>query len=236
MREALTPSTQITAGSPGDVFMAADFKWLKQLKASGLLTEDKYWNFTTNVLVVMLPADNPKGITSLLDLVKPGMRIVIAGWTVPAGKYTNNTLTRIDTTWGNPSSSKYKGAEWENYKARFIQNIVSYETSVEQVVGKVVLGNCDAGIDYASDAKTLGGSKPKQIQIPTEVNTLGVYAIGAIKSSNHPDLAMKYVDFWLSNEGQTLLAKHGFGQTLAMITPPIWTAWMTEGLRIWHRH
>jgi len=220
---------QIVAGSPADVFMAADFKWLKQLKAGGLLYQDKYWNFTTNTLVVMLPSDNPKNITSLLDLVKPGVRIVIAGWTVPAGKYTNTTLNKIDSTWGNPTSSKYKGAQWENYKTRFIQNIISYETSVEQVVGKVVLGNCDAGVAYSSDAKTLGGSKLKQVQIPDEVNTLGVYAIGAIKASSHPDLAMKYVNFWLSNEGQALLTRYGFGQTLSMVTSPSWAAWIAEG-------
>lgn len=220
---------QIVAGSPAHVFMAADFKWLKQLKAGGLLYQDKYWNFTTNILVVMLPSDNPENVTSLLDLVKPGMRIVIAGWTVPAGKYTNTTLNKIDSTWGNPASPKYKGAQWENYKTRFIQNIISYETSVEQVVGKVVLGNCDAGVAYISDAKTLGGSKLKQVQIPAEVNTLGVYAIGAIKASSHPDLAMKYVNFWLSNEGQALLTRYGFGQSLSMVTSPIWAAWIVEG-------
>ena len=220
---------QIAAGSPADVFMAADFKWLKQLKAGGLLYQDKYWNFTTNSLVIMLPSDNPKTITSLLDLVQPGVRIVIASWTVPAGKYTNTTLNKIDSTWGNPASPKYKGAEWENYKTRFIQNIVSYETNVEQVVGKVVLGTCDAGIAYISDAKTLGGSKLKQVQIPAEVNTLGVYAIGAIKASSHPDLAIEYVNFWLSNEGQALLTKYGFGQPLSMATSPSWPDWIAEG-------
>jgi molybdate transport system substrate-binding protein len=211
---------QILVGSPADVYMAADFKWLNQLKAGGLLYQDKYWNFTTNTLVVMLPSDNPKSITSLLDLVKPRVRIVVTGWNAPVGKYTNSTLNKIDSTWGNPSSPKYKGTEWENYKTRFIQNIISYETTVEQVVGKVVLGNCDAGVAYVSDAKTIGGSKLKQIQIPAEVNTVGTFAIGAVKASSHPDLAMKYVNFWLSNEGQTLLARYGFGQTLAMVTSP----------------
>jgi molybdate transport system substrate-binding protein len=219
---------QIVAGSPSDVFMAADFKWMNQLKAKGLLYQDNYWNFTTNILIVMLPGDNPKNITSLLDLVQPGARIVIAGWTVPAGKYTNTTLNRIDSTWGNPSSPKYKGTQWEKYKARFIQNIISYETNVEQVVGKVVLGNCDAGIAYVSDAKTLGGSKLKYVKIPAEVNTLGVYAIGAIKASSHPHLAMKYVKFWLSSEGQALLTEYGFGQTLSMVLP-IWVAWLAGG-------
>lgn len=219
---------QIISGSPADVSMAADFKWLAQLKSKGLLYDDKYWNFTTNFLVVMLPADNPKNIASLLDLVKPGVRIVIAGWTVPAGKYTNSTLNKIDNTWGNPVSPKYKGPEWENYRARFIQNIISYETSVEQVVGKVAMGNCDAGLAYVSDARTTGGSKLQLLQIPAEVNTLGVYAIGIVKSSNQHDLATKYVNFWLSSEGQDLLHKFGFGETLSTASLSIWTFWAAE--------
>jgi molybdate transport system substrate-binding protein len=213
---------QILVGSPADVYMAADFKWLNQLKADGLLYQDKYWNFTTNTLVVILPSDNPKNIASLLDIVKPGVRIVVTGWSAPVGKYTNTTLNKIDSTWGNPSSPEYKGTDWENYKTRFVQNIISYEPNVEQVVGKVVLGNCDAGVAYVSDATTIGGSKLKQIQIPTEVNTVGTFGIGAVKASNHPELAMKYVNFWLSNEGQNLLARYGFGQTLAMVASPTW--------------
>ena len=81
---------------------------------------------------------------------------------------------------------------------------------------------------YASDAKTIGGSKLKQIEIPAEVNTLGIYAIGIVETTAHLDLAMKYVDFWLSHEGQALFAGYGFGQNLATVTPSIWVASITE--------
>jgi molybdate transport system substrate-binding protein len=209
---------QIYSGSPADVFMAADSKWLKQLNTNGLLHDDKYWNFTTNILVVILPPDNPRNIQSLLDLTQPSVRIAVAGWTVPVGKYTNITLTSIDKTWGNKNSSKYLGPEWQNYRNRVIANIITYETSVDQVVGKVLTGVVDAGFAYMSDATYLGQSKLKYLQIPSAVNVQAAYGIGVLKNSTQPDLAMKYVNFWLSQEGQSLLSKYGFGSTLSNTT------------------
>ena len=203
---------QITLGSPCDVFMSADFKWVKQLNASELLYNNNYHNFTTNTLVLMVPKDNPKNITSLLDLTNSGVKIVLAASSVPAGLYANSTLTKINSTWGNPNSVQYKGPEWTNYYAKVIANIVSYEATVEDVVGKLSLGlgTADAGIAFVSDA-TVQGSNLLYIQIPSDVNTRGTYGIGIIKNTSRSDLATKYMNFWLSDEGQSLLQAYGFG-------------------------
>jgi molybdate transport system substrate-binding protein len=210
---------QIYAGSPADVYMAADSSWLVKLNQNDLLYNGKYWNFTSNILVVILPPDNPKNIESLSDLASPGVRIAVSAWTVPAGKYTNITITKIDKTWGNKASIAYKGPEWENYRQRLITNIVTYETNVEQVVGKVLAGTVDAGFAYGSDAAFLGQSKLKTLFIPSDVNIQAAYGIGVLKNSTHYDLATKYVNFWLSQEGQSLLAKYGFGSTLSGSSP-----------------
>ncbi len=205
---------QITSGSPCDVFMSADFKWTKQLNNAGSL-KSGYQNFTKNTLEVLLPEGNPKNITSLLDLVKPGVKIVIADASVPAGSYTNSTLNKIDATWGNQSSPQYKGAEWQNYRSRFLANVVSYEVTVEGVVGKVNLGLgiVDAGVAFVSDATygVMSGAQLQYVQIPAAVNTVGTYGIAVINASGNPDLAQKFVDFWTSTEGQTLLETYGFG-------------------------
>jgi len=205
---------QITSGSPGDVFMAAHFKWTKQLDEADLL-KGGYTNFTSNRLEVLLPGDNPQNITSLLDLVKPGVKIVVADFSVPVGSYTNKTVTAIDNTWGNLSSSEYKGEEWENFSERFYENVVSYEASVEDVVGKVALnlGTVDAGVAFVSDATfgAMSGAELLYIDVPNEVNTIGTYGIAVVGTTTDQELAQKYVDYWLSTEGQTLLNTFGFG-------------------------
>lgn len=217
---------QIYSGSPADVFMAADSSWLQKLNQNGLLYNDQYWNFTSNILIIILPPDNPENITSLLDLTKPGVKIAVTAWTVPVGKYTNTTLTKIDKTWGNHVSPKYKGPQWEKYRERFIANVLTYETNVEQVVGKVLTDTVDAGVAYASDATFLGQSKLKYLSIPSDVNVQAKYGIGILNESTHYDLAMKYINFWLSQEGQAVLAKYGFGSTLPGTTTSIGNAFL----------
>jgi molybdate transport system substrate-binding protein len=209
---------QIYSGSPADVFMAADSSWLQKLNQNGLLHNDQYWNFTSNILVIIVPPDNPGNITSLLDLTKPGVKIAVTAWTVPVGKYTNITLTKIDKTWGAPASPKYKGPQWEKYRERVVANVITYETNVEQVVGKVLTDTVDAGVAYASDATFLGQSKLQYLSIPPDVNVQANYGIGVLNESTHYDLAMKYVNFWISQDGQALLAKYGFGSTLPITT------------------
>lgn len=203
---------QIITGSPCDVFMSADFKWTKQLKTQKLLYNDNYQNFTSNTLIVILPKDNSKNITSLLDLIKPGVKIVMPDPTIPSGSYANKTLTKIDQTWGNPNSTQYLGPDWQNYKAKLSANVVSYELQVEDVVGKVAsgLGTADAGIAFVSDA-TARGSQLKYVQISSAVNTKGIYGIAVINGTSQADPASKFMNYWLSTDGQNLLQTFGFG-------------------------
>jgi molybdate transport system substrate-binding protein len=210
--------TQITAGSPCDVFMSADQKWTKNLNNSGL-TIGSYQNFTTNSLEMIIAEGNPKGITSLADLTKSGVKVVLADPAIPSGSYTNTTCYKIDNTWGNPSSSSYiSNGSYVNFNATMHQNVVSYETTVENVVGKVSLnvGTADAGIVFVSDAVygQMSGSQVTFIPIPASVNTKGTYGITVTpytsQTSAQIALAQKFMVFWSSTEGQVLLTQFGF--------------------------
>ncbi|MCL2643451.1 MAG: extracellular solute-binding protein [Candidatus Bathyarchaeota archaeon] len=209
--------TQITAGSPADVFMSADQKWTKQLLNTNpsLLLNNRYENFTTNSIEIILAPGNPANVNSIADLAKPGVKLVLAAPSVPAGSYANSTIWKIESTWGNPNSPQYDpSGAYKNFNASIYQNVVSYENSVEQVVGKVSLGlgTADAGIVFVSDGVygTNTGAQVTFIQIPTNVNTQGIYGIGIINSTQHPELAQKFMNYWLSNTGKELLTKYGF--------------------------
>jgi len=208
--------TQITSGAPADVFMSADQKWTNQLltNSPGLLN-DQYEKFTTNSIEVIIAPGNPANIQTLADLAKPGVKLVLAAPSVPAGSYANSTIWKIDSTWGNPNSPQYDpSGAYKNFNASIYQNVVSYENSVEQVVGKVSLdiGTADAGIVFVSDGVygTNTGAQVTFIQIPTDVNTKGTYGIGVINTTQSPELAQKFMNYWLSNTGQELLTKYGF--------------------------
>ena len=207
--------TQIVAGSPCDVFMSADQKWTKQLNSSGLLYNNNYVTFTTNSLSVIIAQGNPKGITSLADLAKPGVKLVLADPSIPSGAYTNTTFWKIDQTWGKAGDAAYiSNGSYVNYNATVHQNVVSYQLTVEQVVGAVSLnvGTADAGIVFVSDA-VWGHMTSAQVQfmsIPASVNTQGTYGIGIVKQVQNSDPAQKFLDYWSSAQGQSLLTQFGF--------------------------
>ena len=68
-------ATQIQQGAPADVFAAASPKYPELLYQQGLV--EKPIKFVTNTLVLIVPKSNPGGIHSVLDLAKPGMKLVI---------------------------------------------------------------------------------------------------------------------------------------------------------------
>jgi molybdate transport system substrate-binding protein len=207
--------TQITSGSPCDVFMFADQKWTKQLNSSGLLYSNTYMNFTTNSLEVIIAAGNPKGITSLADMTKSGVKVVLADPSIPSGSYTNTTCWKIDQTWGKVGNAAYfSNGSYVNFNATLHQNVVSYQLTVEQVVGAVSLnvGTADAGIVFVSDA-IWGNMTSAQVQfmpIPASVNTQGTYGIAVVGQTTQLALAQKFMDYWSSTQGQTLLTQFGF--------------------------
>ena len=163
-----------------------------------------------------MAAGNPKNITSLADLVKPGVRLIVADASVPVGEYTNDTVYNIATTWGNPSSPLYvTSGVYLNYPAKFAANVVSYEDTDENIVGDVSLnvGTADAGIVFYSDW-AYGNMTHEQVQflsVPASVNTVGTYAICIPSEVKQTALAQAFENYWLSAQGQALLTEFGFG-------------------------
>jgi molybdate transport system substrate-binding protein len=206
---------QITSGAPCDVFMSADTKWTRQLNNSQLLLNNNYVNFTSNSLEVIIAQGNPKGIMSLADLSKPGVKLILADPSIPSGSYTNSTIWKIDQTWGKPTNLAYvNSGDYVNFNYTVHKNVVSYETTAENVVGKVSLnvGTADAGIAFVSDAVygNMTGAQVQFLHIPAEVNTRGIYGIGIIGSTSQSELVQKFVDYWTSTQGQALLTQFGF--------------------------
>ena len=204
-----TLETQISQGAPCDVFMSANIKWNAALNNTGLLYQNYYTNFTKNSLCIIVAAGNPKNITSLADLVKPRVRIIVADLSVPVGEYANDTVYAIAATWGNPSSPLYvSSGAYVNYPAKFAANVVSYEDTDENIVGDVSLnvGTADAGIVFVSDWAwgNMTGAQVQFLPIPAAVNTVGTYGICIPSESTQIALSQTFENYWLSTQGQAL--------------------------------
>jgi molybdate transport system substrate-binding protein len=156
--------------------------------------------FARNGLVIIAPPDNPAAIETPFDLARDGVKLVLAGADVPAGNYARESIARIGQEPGAPV----------NYEADVLANVVSNEPNVKAVVTKVQLGEADAGIVYATDVTPDAEEDIATIEIPDAANVIAVYPIAVTTDANEPETARAFIDFVLSEEGQSVLQDFGF--------------------------
>ncbi len=178
---------QIQQGAPADVFASADQPNMQKLVDGGLVSGSPRV-FATNRLQLVVPAGNPKGITRLADLARPGLVVVLCAPAVPCGRYAAQALQ----------------------KAGVSLVPASQEADVKGVVSKVALGEADAGIVYVTDVNA-GGGRVQGIAIPDDQNVVATYPIAVVTPAQVGRGAQAFVDFVLSPQGQRILASFGFG-------------------------
>jgi molybdate transport system substrate-binding protein len=189
-------AAQIQQGAPADVFAGASTKYGDQLAGANQI--EPYAIFCTNQLVLITPASNPASITSLKDLTKKGVKLVIGSETVPVGSYTRTVLANLDATYG------------AGYSTKVLANVVSNEDAVSSIVTKVVSGEADAGFVYITDSLA-AGSQVNTITLPADAQAIASYPIAVVSASEHQTPAKQFADFVLTPAAQQLLADAGFG-------------------------
>jgi len=180
-----TLTSQLTQGAHADVFASADMAHMKTVLDAGLVSGQPTV-FAHNRLEIAVQRGNPKGIHTLADLARPGIVVVLADASVPAGKYAQQALTKAGVT--------VKPA--------------SLELMVTAVLSKVALGDADAGIVYVSDVVTSG--QVDGVAIPDDDNIIANYPIAKLKDSTSAAAADRFIHFLLSGQGQVVLAAAGF--------------------------
>ncbi len=175
--------TQIQQGAPADVFASADTTNMD--KAGDLVSAPQL--FAGNELAIAVAPGNPEHIESLADLSDPDLKVVLAAPDVPAGKYADEILDRAGVS----------------------VDPVSLEVTVKGVVTKVALGEADAGIVYVTDVSASKGTIDS-VTIPEADNVVAGYPIATLVASEAGTDAQAFVDYVLSETGQSVLARYGF--------------------------
>jgi molybdate transport system substrate-binding protein len=178
---------QITQGAPADVFASADTTNMDKLTQAGL-NDSAPVVFSTNLLTVIVPKGNPKGITGVADLSAPDLKVVLCAEQVPCGTYAKQVLDA----------------------AKVSVTPVSLEQNVKGVVTKVTSGEADAGIVYSTDV-TAAGDKADAVAIPADINVIARYPVASVKSSASPQLAAAFITFLTGPASRAILTKYGFG-------------------------
>ncbi|GAB3239137.1 molybdate ABC transporter substrate-binding protein [Kineosporia babensis] len=178
---------QINSGAPADVFASASTKNMDQVVESGSAADPV--TFANNTMEIAVPADNPAKITSLEDLAKKDVKVVLCAEDVPCGVSAREVFKNagIDVT------------------------PVSNEVDVKSTLSKITLGEADAGLVYVTDVKS-AGEEVSGVEIPADVNASTAYPIATLEESKNADLAKAFVDYVLSDAGAAELETAGFAK------------------------
>ena len=181
---------QARQGFPFDVFLSASPVYTRTLFAEGLVR--KPVAFATNSLVLIVPRRNPARIATVQDLAKrPKLRLVVAGPKVPIGLYTREVLKRLGLL-------------------RVLRKTVSLEADVKGIVGKVALGEADAGFVYATDVKPVA-AKVRAISFPRSAQPTVVYEAALATRPRDVEAAQAFLIALLGSDGRRALRAAGFG-------------------------
>lgn len=184
-------ATQIEQGAPADVYAAASPKSPAMLLQKGLI--DKPVVFATNTLVLIVPKRNPARITSVSDVTRHGVKIVICHATVPCGDYARTAFMNLGIT------------------SQAMKNVVSQTTDVTQTVAEIATGQADAGFVYITDARAAEG-KVAVIRLPAVAKPGTKDLIAVVKKAPNPAAAKAFVAMVVSAQGQAKLRAAGFGK------------------------
>jgi molybdate transport system substrate-binding protein len=181
-----TLAAQITGGAPADVFAAASPRTMKIVTDKGDAVGTPA-TFVRNQLEIATLPGNPDKISSLKDLTKSGLKVVLCAKTVPCGAAAQKALTA----------------------SRLKLTPVSYEQDVKSALNKVVLKEADAAVVYKTDVKA-AGSKVQGVEFPESANAVNDYPITLVKNAPNAVAAKAFIALVQSAEGQKVLTEAGF--------------------------
>jgi molybdate transport system substrate-binding protein len=179
---------QLQQGAPADVFASADPQNMDKAVADDLI-EGEVVNFASNTLRIAVPPGNPGGVSSLQDLARPGLNVVVCAPEVPCGS-ASRQVERTGDVDIEP---------------------VSEEQAVTDVLAKVTTGQADAGLVYVTDVMA-AGDEAQAVEFPEASSAVNVYPIAPLKDSENPQLAQEFVDLVTSQQGQAVLRDAGFAK------------------------
>lgn len=186
-----TLQRQVEEGAPVDIFVSASPGQMDALESKGLVLVGTRRDLVENSIVLIIPKGKT-GIAGFADLTGADAKIIAIGepQVVPAGKYAQEVLTHLGL--------------YDQLKPKFV-----LAKDVRQVLTYVATGNADAGIVYATDAKT--SDKVSVIATATEdSHSPVIYPVAVLKSSKDDVAAKKFVEFLLGSKARAVFQKYGF--------------------------
>lgn len=178
---------QMQAGPTPDLYFACDAQFMTMVK-------DKFQpavDVSLNQLVILVPKGNPKGIKTLQDMAKPGLRLGVGHEKQCAlGQLTQQTLIQ------------------SRVEKEVMKNVVVQTPTGDMLVNQLRTGSLDAVIAYVSNATSAADVlEAHPIDIPC---ALAVQPLAVARDATRKHLAERLVEALRSAESRSRFEAEGF--------------------------
>lgn len=182
----------IENGGTADLFFSAAQKQMDALDKKGLLKEGTRKDLLQNEVVLIVPKDSDKDITSFDQLTSDKLQHIALGEPkgVPVGQYSEEILTKLGLL--------------DDIRAKAV-----YGSDVRQVLAWVASGEADAGLVYATDA-AVEPSVRVVATAPAGTHKPIIYPAAVLKGTKHLDTAKDFLAFVSNDKNKERFAKYGF--------------------------
>ena len=178
-----------------DVLAMGDPSAMKQAEDAGLF-DGAPVVFASTMLTIAVAQGNPKSITSLQDLTRPDLKVAVCAKDLP---YPDRNSLMRNLPCGTALEKVEQAAGVR------LTNAITLSRS-PGVVEKVLNGDVDAGVVYASDA---AASSVTSVPIPEAADAVINYSIAVLKGSRSPEAAHDFVDT-VTGSGRAIFREDGF--------------------------
>ncbi|WP_372451860.1 molybdate ABC transporter substrate-binding protein [Catellatospora tritici] len=179
-------ATQIIQGAPADIFAAASPATMKTVTDAGDAAGTPTV-FVKNQLVIAVPKLNPKGVTGLADLTKPGLKVALCAEQVPCGAAAKKALDAAGVR----------------------LTPVTLEQEVKGALQKVKLGEVDAALVYRTDTQA-AANDVDGIEFPESAKAINDYPVVLLKNAPNETAAQAFLDYLQTGPAKAVLGAAGF--------------------------
>ena len=181
--------SQIELTQKGDVYMPGATYYFEVAREKGFTDYEQLIAY--HVPVIAVPKGNPANITSLDDLTKSGVKVILGDSKAVAIGKLGDTLLK--------ENGIFEDVE---------KNVIARGATVNELIVYVSMDQGDASIIW--EDLVVNSEKIETVTINSDQNIIKIIPVGTLSFSKKNDAAKKFVDFVASAEGKTIFEKHGF--------------------------
>jgi len=184
---------QMVLAKSGDVYIAPEQNFMRIAKEKGAIKPKTVMTMAYMIPVIAVREGNPKGVHSLADMARPGIRVAI---------------TRRETTLlGRYSPEIFQKS---GFGDAIDKNIVTHAPHPHGLLTMLVMGQVDAGILWHFFESLAPDKIETVFMSPEQLTGIGEMQIAVSAYSKETELAQQFVDFATSSEGKTIFKRHGY--------------------------